>query len=118
MIKSILLCLLLIQPIMASAQDSFCILNKNVVGDCWEIRGRLQVYNGTPNLRIWPVGTKRLLGVVPSEAEIIPEHLRAKIKLSSKIFANFEVCPFTKFFPGQMQMVCIESAKNIRIESN
>ena len=48
-----------------------------IIGDCFEIHGRLSLYNGTPSVRLWPVGTKRLLGVRESDikSEILKEHL-------------------------------------------
>lgn len=32
----------------------------------------------------------------------------------TEAFGDFRVCPFTKKKPGEMQFVCIESAKNLR----
>jgi hypothetical protein len=34
-----------------------------LVGGCFVVRGRMAFYNGTHNVRIWPIGTHRLLGV-------------------------------------------------------
>ena len=34
-----------------------------VSGPCFKVRGRMAFYNGAPSLRIWPVGTERILGI-------------------------------------------------------
>jgi hypothetical protein len=117
MIKVFFTFLLLIATNMSFAEESACKTNEKTVGDCWNLRGRIQVYNGTPSIRIWPVGTKRLLGVVPPESEIMPNSLKEKIKPNVQIFADLVVCPFTVEKSGRMQMVCIESANNIRVEN-
>ncbi len=95
-----------------------CKGNHDVVGECKTIHGRLSVYNGTPSLRIWVVGTKRLLGVVPSESEIMPDKLLNIFKqnIAARVFADFEVCPFSIEKEGHMQSVCIESFSNVRVE--
>jgi hypothetical protein len=30
-------------------------------GPCFKVRGRMSFYNGNPTVRIWPLGTKRML---------------------------------------------------------
>ena len=67
-------------------------------------------------MRIWKVGTKRLLAVIPSEDEIIPDNLKKQIGTGKEVYADFVVCPFEKEEEGHMQSVCIESAKNMIIE--
>jgi hypothetical protein len=72
-------------------------------------------------MRIWRVGTDRILGVVPAEDEIIPKGLRKALDEGGQwpeVFGDFEVCPFTKEKPGEMQMVCVESASRLVIEKN
>ena len=93
-----------------------CRAGAGLVGPCFNIHGRLTATNGTPSIRIWIVGTKRLLGVVPAEAEIMPEALRRYVEGGSSVFADFEVCPMTPSRPGTMQDVCIQSATNVVIE--
>jgi hypothetical protein len=93
-----------------------CRGNNSVVADCYSVHGRMFLANGTPSLRIWPVGTNRLLGVMPSEQEIIPVELRQWLNFGMWVYGNFEVCPFTSLKSGYMQFVCVESASNIVIE--
>lgn len=90
-----------------------CRKNPAVVAACYSIRGRIAAYNGTPSLRIWPVGSNRLLGILPVEHEIIPDNIRGKVSFESSVYANLEVCPFTFSQHGTMQFVCVESASNL-----
>lgn len=93
-----------------------CENNPAVVGECFSVHGRIRVYNGTPGIRIWIIGTKRLLGVIPSENEIMPQEVLKHLASGTDIFGDFVVCPFTKQKEGHMQMVCIESASNLVLE--
>jgi hypothetical protein len=76
----------------------------------------VSVYNGTPAVRIAAKGTKRLLGVLPSENEIMPAAMKEQISPDRRVFAEMEVCPLSKRKRGQMQFVCVESAKNVVTE--
>ena len=93
-----------------------CEKRPEVVDQCYTTRGRLALYNGNPSFRIWKVGTDRLLGV----REGSPENPMMPFDLfygtDAKIFADFKVCPLTKERPGWMQIVCVQSAENIRVE--
>jgi hypothetical protein len=91
-----------------------CAKNPAVVGKCFPVKGRIGVYNGSPSVRIHPNGSKRQLGVVPSEQEIMPDELKRAIGIDADALAAMQVCPFTKREAGRMQLVCVESAENIR----
>jgi len=100
-----------------------CKANPLVSGSCYEVRGRLSIYNGgPPNFRIWPIGTHRLLGVSEGKYLLkgyrnIPEEIENQLNWNNAMFATFLVCPFEKQEPGKMQLVCVESAKSIVIKS-
>ena len=102
---------LLSAPPADAAEDVYrCAASPEVVAPCFTIRGRLSFWNGAPSARIWPVGTKRLLGI---RHDVLPPSLRAEIaSFDTELFADFRVCPFTKSEPGHMQFVCIESWRN------
>lgn len=88
-----------------------CASVPNLQGKCFVVRGRLRAYNGNPTFRIWPIGTKRLLGVTgvhPGETPIMPSDLG--VSFDHDLYADFLVCPFTAEEPGIMRRVCIESA--------
>jgi hypothetical protein len=92
-----------------------CKSNPAVAAACFTVRGRMSAYNGTPSLRIWPIGSRRLLGVLPAENEIVPDNLKGKATFKQSVFATFEVCPFAKHQAGTMQFVCVESATDITV---
>ena len=104
---------LVLLTVFAGPARQPCQASPNLVGGCVLVHGRLRAYNGNPTFRIWPVGTKRLLGVTgvhPGEEPIMPTDLDASF--DRDIYADFEVCPFTRQEPGVMQRVCIESSRN------
>jgi hypothetical protein len=43
----------------------------------------------------------------------MPPELRAQAGFDVELYGDYEVCPFTKFQPGRMQMVCIESGSRL-----
>ena len=95
-----------------------CKNNPQLVGSCFSVHGRLSAYNGNPSLRIWPIGTHRLLGVLNDEAPLsIPENIRNLAGFDRDIYGDFLVCPFTKTKPGTMQFVCIEAASNAYVQN-
>ena len=111
--------LLAIAPALAAGVSPSlgCKENPALVSSCYSLRGRISAYNGTPTLRIWPVGSTRLLGILPSEHEIVPNNIRGKVSFGQSVFANLEVCPFTQARSGAMQFVCVESATNVLVVS-
>jgi len=71
-------------------------------------------------MRIWPVGTKRILGISESRFYLddygnIPDELVHKLSWETVMYADFRVCPFTNDQPGVMRFVCVQSADNIKI---
>jgi hypothetical protein len=100
-----------------------CRGNARLVGDCFTVHGRMREGNGTPAIRIWRVGTDRLLGVndpgepddYPAQSNIawLPAALYNRLDEDHQIFADFLVCPLTKQTEDAMQIVCIESASRI-----
>src|SRR5664279_1330199 len=111
--KRVIVTLLLSAPLLAS--QPVCKPNPKVIGACYVVHGRLGLGGDTVTLRLWPVGTKRMLGAtggsVPDDAvdPICPSGLKLPSE-SEVIYGDFEVCPFTQDRKGAMQMVCIESA--------
>lgn len=91
-----------------------CRQDPNVVDACFTLHGRVFVSNGGPSLRIWRVGTDRILGVFDPENEIMPDSLAKRLGgYDVDVYGDFEVCPFTKSRDGEMQMVCVESASHL-----
>ncbi len=101
-----------------AAETKSCREHPKLSGKCFRLRGRLSVYNGAPAVRLWQVGTKRILGV--SEQRFaeegyrnIPEDLKAQLNQDVEIFGDYLVCPFTPQQKGEMQLVCIEEGKRL-----
>jgi len=89
-----------------------------IVGACFTVHGRLAVYNGIP-IRIWMVGTRRMLGVKDATGggvTVRPEIQRLLSQgdpMETAVFGDYEVCPLSKPHPGWMQFVCVESAAHL-----
>jgi len=45
------------------AKEKSCREHPRLIGNCFTVRGRLSIYNGAPALRLWRVGTRRVLGI-------------------------------------------------------
>lgn len=106
--------------VLAHEAPKSCAAHPDVNGPCFKVRGRLMGYNGSPGLRIWPIGTDRLLGVsdygfVRDGYSNLPKHLAGRVDMVTHtvMFADFTVCPFTDDKPGVMRFVCVQDAKNI-----
>jgi hypothetical protein len=118
------LVLLGLLPVSSSAwkiEDKSCREHPKLVGSCFTVHGRLSVYNGAPALRIWKVGTKRILGVSEQRFAIegyrnVPEEVRSKIDQDKALLGDYLVCPFTRSRKNEMQLVCIEKVSNLVIE--
>ena len=58
-----------------------------------------------------------MLGISSSYSQAgyssIPEELEKRLGWETEVWGDFLVCPFTPQRPGEMQMICIESGKNI-----
>lgn len=89
-----------------------------VVDACFTVHGRLGVYNGIP-IRIWVVGTQRMLGVRDAAGGGVTVRPEIQTRLSqgepgaTVVYGNYEVCPLSKAHPGWMQFVCIENATHL-----
>ena len=102
-----------------------CRTRSEVVGTCFKVHGRLSVYNGTPSIRLWPTGSKRLLGVLdPNDASntpgptVLPEEIKLKLDWNKDVFGDFFVCPLSRKQPGRMQTICVESGKHLTVREH
>lgn len=92
------------------------------------VHGRLRCHNGTPSMRIWIVGTQRILGVSERQDEgagkpAIPPKIRdifddGKGWFTKDVFADFLVEPFEPDKPGVMRPVRILDATSIVVTLN
>jgi hypothetical protein len=103
----------------AFAEAPACKSSPKVVDKCMTFYGRLNIYTGSPSIRIWPVGTKQLYGVRSTGSDpdhvVLPQKLR-DILASNPVEVNgkWEVCPLEPERPNQLRSVCLESATELR----
>jgi hypothetical protein len=114
-------------PLPAPAQQRDSILASQIcdypgrfVGPCVRFRGRLNYANGGIPVRLWKVGTNRILGVEDETYQspfcVLPSELRALLDQDKLVFGDFVARPLTTEEPGVMQRVCVVSGTNIRTE--
>lgn len=87
-----------------------CKKDPDIVSSCFTVHGRMFLANGSPSYRIWRIGTNRILGVQDS---IVPEAIAIDLTWENAAFGDFYVCPFTEQKDGEMQYVCVESARKV-----
>jgi len=125
-------------PLPGGPQDKISCKVPENASMCYWTRGMITCCNGNPAMRMWKVGTKRILGILsgPNSWVLDPEdnehprlprnldlayraewrragHTRAFTRLAGPVYGDFEICPLEPEHAGWMQDVCIESAKNI-----
>ena len=123
MVVVLLLCTVAIGSGEDKLKKKLCKEHPMLSGPCFTVRGRMSIYVGNPGIRIWPVGTKRLLGISEykyylEDYDNIPDDLVKQLNVKNAMYADFTVCPFTKDKPGVMRLVCVESARNITMREN
>ena len=101
--------------------EKSCREHPQVVGKCFNVHGRLSIYNGNPAVRLWNLRTKRMLGVSDQRFSLpgyrnLPEDLARHLDGETNIYGDFLVCPFTRPRPREMQLICVESAKHVMVK--
>jgi len=85
---------------------------------CMDVHGRVSIANGSPSVRIWPVGTKRMLAVVPDETDLsqVPQIVRRYLDLNTRVYGDFTICPVEADRAGHMRKVRFAKAANLVVE--
>lgn len=101
--------------------EKSCQKHPQLIGKCFNVHGRLSTYNGNPAVRLWNLRTRRMLGVSDQRFSLpgysnLPEDLAKQLTGDNNIYGDFLVCPFTRPQPHEMQLICIESAKNVMVK--
>lgn len=101
--------------------EKSCREHPQLAGTCFSIHGRLSTYNGNPAVRLLNLHSRRMLGVSDQRFSLpgyrnIPADLVQRLDGENDIYGDFLVCPFTRPRPREMQLMCIESAKNIVVK--
>jgi hypothetical protein len=130
LILALALCAVVAQAIpQATANRKIPCKTPENAASCYWAHGRLAFYDNNPSYRIWKIGTKRILGVYSGPSrypprtdkdsqlpEFPPEIDKVFRPPHNWIFADFEICPLEPERKGEMQAVCIESAKRIFVD--
>lgn len=91
---------------------------------CRTVHGRLFASNGNPAVRIWVVGTKRILGIDADE-DLSLDQLPANVRglwlptgnlFNASVYGDFRVCARKPQRPGVMQMVVVTHASRLYLE--
>jgi hypothetical protein len=111
--------LLLLLPNLAQAAGTVCKSQRPIVGPCFSVHGRMHAYNGNPTLRIWPLGSHRLLGVEDNNGDPeIPDAVNGAFHgdaFVNIVTADYRICPVSKRRAGAMQFVCVIGASHIAV---
>ena len=115
------LAVLLTLPSLSWAKDKPCSANPKVNGKPFVVHGRLSEYNGAPTVRLWRIGTNRILGVSEGRFYVkgyrnLPKSIEDKLSWDVNLYGDFLVYPFTHSKPGVMQLICIESVTDLVIK--
>jgi len=118
-IFSVVVSAFLLATTLQSQQRQMCKGNPDVVDQCFIFHGRVRIVNGA-GMVIWRIGTNRIVEV--EDEDNVPGNLRKALfkydELGNDVYGDFEVCPLTKNKPGEMQMVCMESASHLVAKKN
>jgi len=105
---------------LASGDPLRCEAKSPVAGPCFTVHGRLRLYNGTPSVRIWPVGTTRLLGVADAHSDKfedvgLPAPLNIRLDWDTAYIGDYTVCPQEPDKPGTLRIVCVQAVAHLRL---
>jgi hypothetical protein len=114
-------------PAHAADPAPRCADSPRRVGACFTVHGRVTSCTAVPSVRIWIIGTKRILGVEdgngnPAGDNLLPGELEDELSTpapcSKAGFGDFTVCPLTPNVPGIMQRVCVVSVSKIILKED
>ena len=116
---SLLVSLIVLSGDVDAQQKAFTGENSNKP---FEVHGRLQCYNGNPSLRIWIIGSNRILGVSQTnendpEKPTIPQRLfdifnDGRGWFTKIMYGDFTVEPLRHDIKGTMRPVILLSVRN------
>ena len=95
----------------ASASGGVCAGKVQSMARCRWIDGTLEVYNGTPPIRIRQHGRRHVYGVGPAEQEWMPDDLRSRLTPDNSVSARLRICPIHERPARGLAEVCIDQAR-------
>ncbi|MFH0796018.1 MAG: hypothetical protein V2A65_03060 [Candidatus Omnitrophota bacterium] len=113
--RILLTCLFLFVTLTVADDTCTCGGEYQVIGPPFKVHGRLSMWNGNPSMRIWIIGTKRMLGI--REGTQLPENLeKLLIGFDTEVYGDFTVCHLAPYAEGDMQIVCVQAASNLIVK--
>ena len=102
--------LILASQVCASSDSIF-------VGPCRSFRARLVPGADNIIIRIWPVGSTRLLGYADGALKCrLPPMLELLMNEGKTVYADINVRPVTPSQPGHMQFACIAATDHMKVK--
>ncbi len=113
-------CIVTAQPVPDTSNCKPCREHPDVNGPKFTVHGVMSLWNGTPSVRIWKSGTKRILGVSEGRFSMegycnLPKWLEQKLDWDTEIVGDFDLYPFTDDKPGVMRLVCVDTVYNMNV---
>jgi hypothetical protein len=95
-----------------------CASNDSIfVGPCRSFRARLVAGADNIRIRIWPIGSSRLLGYADGALKCrLPPMLERLMEEGKPVFADVSVRPVTPSQPGSMQFACVAAADHMKVQ--
>jgi len=97
--------------------SALCGAESQAAEPCFWLHGRLFAANGNPTFRIWPIGTKRILGVSTGEAiGDLPapvQPLFSSDAFDVDVYGDYQVCPLAPDRRGWMRFVRLVQARRL-----
>jgi hypothetical protein len=90
-----------------------CQTDPDLAGACYSIRGRVGLGSNGISMRLWQVGTEKVMNLGEG---MLPDELSSLVTPETRVYANMIVCPLASNIPRVMPTVCIESASNLQRE--
>lgn len=102
----------------ALAQPDSWTCQAQLIEPCARRHGRLSSQNGIA-LKIWLVGTTRVVGLQNNVEELPPlvqKYLDMTSANHSYIFGDFDICPLEPDTPKHVRRVCVVGAQNLVVQ--
>jgi hypothetical protein len=91
-----------------------CQSDPDLAGACYRMRGRVSVADGSGGMRVWQVGTPKVMDLAEG---MLPDELAEQVTPAMRVYANMLVCPVRGNGLKAPATVCIESAGDFRLEA-
>jgi hypothetical protein len=90
-----------------------CKTDPDVIAACYTARARLAVAADGNGYLLWPVGGKHVMAVPEG---MVPEDLSSKVSPAMRIYATMLICPVMSRMRTPRQVVCVDSATDLKAD--